>query len=599
MNSFLNVSYLKEILFLVGKDKRKVPLLVSCFLLVGIIDVLGISLIVPYVALIVDPELLKSSKAAFLVDITGIGSDSKELIFMLSIALALTFLLKAIGAIGIHWLIVKYANNKLADMRANLMYAYQTIPYDNYIQRNSSEYIFAMQSLTAIFAGRVLIPLLRALSDTIVCVSILVLLAIISGKTLAYLFAVLFVAVIFYDRIFKGRLKRYGELKNTTGTKILKRLNEAINGLKEIRIIGVEHYFYNDLVENAKIFSKYEARSQAISVAPRYLLEVVIVLFLVAIVTFTAAQDANFTELLPILTMFSFAALRLLPTVNSILGNVIALRANRHAVGLLYKDLKNLALVASVNTHSPDTDLVYERFSEIELQNIYYTYPNAKQATLENISFSIKVGQSIGIIGASGSGKTTILDLLLGLLDPSEGTVYFNGKELSTVKASWAKNVAYLPQEIFLADSSLRENVALGMRSDEINEKDLLEAINQARLSTLIDDLPDGLSTVIGERGIRLSGGQRQRIALARAFYHKRNVLVFDEATSALDDNTEKEIIKEINQLGTDKTIIMIAHRLTTLKDCDTIIKLANGRIADVGSFQKIIGAEKSQEQTG
>ena len=591
-----NGSYFKEILFLVGKDKRKVPLLVCCFLLVGILDVLGISLIVPYVALIVDPELLKSSRVSFLVDILGVGMDSRELIFLLSTALALIFSLKAFSAIGIHWLIVKFANNKLADMRAYLMNAYQAMPYDRYIQRNSSEYIFAMQSLTTIFAGRVLIPGLRALSDAIVCVSILFLLAIVSGITLAYLSAVLLIAVLLYDRMFKGRLRRYGVLKNITGTKILKRLNEAIDGLKEIRIIGAEHYFYADLVENAKVFSKVEARTQAISAAPRYLLEVVIVLFLVAIVTVSIAQDGNLTELIPILTMFSFAALRLLPIVNSILGNVIALRANRPAVGLLYKDIKDLGIVESVEKHLPSVGSGYERFSQIELRKIYYSYPTAKQAALEDISFSIKAGQSVGIIGASGSGKTTILDLLLGLLDPTEGEVYFNGQELSKVKALWAKNVAYLPQEIFLADSSLRENVALGIRADEINEKTLLEAINQARLSALIDDLPEGLNTVIGERGIRLSGGQRQRIALARAFYHKRSVLVFDEATSALDDDTEKEIIKEICQLGTDKTIIMIAHRLTTLKDCDTIIKLENGRITDVGSFQKIIGAAQQHD---
>jgi ATP-binding cassette, subfamily B, bacterial PglK len=594
MSVLFTSTYLQEILFLLGNDKAKLPLLVACFLVIGILDILGISLIVPFVSLVIDPEMLGNARIDFLRDLFGLTEDSEELLFYLSVALVLTFSLKAFGAIGVHWMIVKFTNLKLAGLRGHLMSSYQSLPYDEYIQRNSSEYIFAMSSLTSTFTARVLLPGLKAISDIIVCAAILVLLAMVSISVLAYMSATLFGAVMVYDRFFKNRLRRYGEIKNIAATKMLQRLNEGIKGLKEIRIVNAESYFYRGLVENAQIFSETEAKSQAISAAPRYLLEMLVVFFLVATVAITVFIKADFKDLIPVLTMFSLAALRLMPIVNSLLNNILALRLNRNATALLYKDMKDLERIGSVNLASIQSKSGPEPFKEIELRNISYTYPTAKQPTLSDICLSIKAGESVGIIGASGAGKTTILDLLLGLLEPNSGTVYFNGKALSSSKAMWMENVAYLPQEIFLADSSLKENVALGLAPEEINGELLIESINKAKLSSLISVLPDGVNTIIGEGGVRLSGGQRQRIALARAFYHRRSVLVFDEATSALDDDIEREIVNEIHQLKGNKTIIMIAHRLSTLSDCDIIVKLEEGRIVDFGSFDKIVGIKNA-----
>jgi ATP-binding cassette, subfamily B, bacterial PglK len=590
MTSKFMGTYLREIIFLLGRDIVKIPLLIMCFLIIGFLDVLGISLIVPFVSLIVAPDILERPEFNLLHEYIGIDGDPASLVFFLSLALGLIFLLKAVGAILIHWMIVKFTNKQMVRLRSHLMSSYQSLPYDKYIQRNSSEYIFAMQSLTSIFAGRVLLPGLRAISDGIVCCGILILLAFASGTILAYLTAVVAVSVLIYDQVFKNRLIAYGERKNASATKMLCRLNEGIQGLKEIRIVNAENYFYRGLVENAEIFSKNESRSQAISIAPRYLIELLIVGFLIGLVLVTASSKGALQDLIPVLTMFSFAALRLMPSVNSVLTNVLALRANRNAVALLCKDLRDLEEVSHITSHPADSERDEEPFRQLELRDISYTYPNAKQPALRNISLIIKAGQSVGIIGASGAGKTTVLDLLLGLLEPSTGEVLFNGRTRSATRSDFITNVAYLPQEIFLADSSLRENVALGLMPDEIDELLLIESLEMARLSDLILELPHGLDTVIGERGVRLSGGQRQRIALARAFYHQRSVLVFDEATSALDDVTEGEIVTQIHQLKRSKTLIMIAHRLSTLKHCDIIVKLDKGRIVDVGSFDAIVG---------
>jgi ABC-type bacteriocin/lantibiotic exporter with double-glycine peptidase domain len=220
-------------------------------------------------------------------------------------------------------------------------------------------------------------------------------------------------------------------------------------------------------------------------------------------------------------------------------------------------------------------------FNVLSMKGISYRYQDAKQNTLHQLSLDVHAGNSIGLIGASGSGKTTLVDILLGLLEPQQGEITFNGKPLTETLKDWRSNVAYIPQEIFLIDNTLRRNVALGIEDECIDEQRIINALRKARLSELIQKMPDGLDTILGERGIRLSGGQRQRVALARAFYHERDVLVMDEATSALDYETEHEIIEEIKRLKGDKTIIIIAHRLTTVKHCDRIYKLEGGRIVE------------------
>jgi len=232
-------------------------------------------------------------------------------------------------------------------------------------------------------------------------------------------------------------------------------------------------------------------------------------------------------------------------------------------------------------------------FVALGLRQIYYRYPNTKQSALQNLSLEIKAGESIGLVGPSGSGKTTLVDVLLGLLEPQSGTMEFNGRSLLENLEEWRSQVAYLPQQVFLIDNSLRCNVALGEEESEIDETRLREALRQARLTELVEQLPQGVNTILGERGVRLSGGQRQRVALARAFYHGRSVLVMDEATSALDNETEKEIVAEIQRLKGQKTMIVIAHRLTTVQHCDRIYRLEQGKIVEEGTPQQILQLPK------
>jgi ATP-binding cassette subfamily C protein len=315
--------------------------------------------------------------------------------------------------------------------------------------------------------------------------------------------------------------------------------------------------------------------------------------FVIFLVLGALFLDRSEDLLLPTLSVFGVAALRLFPAVNTFMQSLMQMHYGRNSVSTLFNDVTDIKESVKIHINTSQPMQVNEEFQTLSLNQVCFFYPDSKHNALDDISLKIHVGESIGFIGPSGSGKTTLLDTLLGLLEPQKGCIEFNGRNIKNNLKEWQSKVAYIPQQVFLIDGSLRENVALGLNENEIDEDKLLESLRQARLMDLVEKLPQGVNTILGERGIRFSGGQRQRVALARAFYHGRNILVMDEATSALDNATEKEIVTEIERLKGEKTTIVIAHRLTTLKHCDRIYKLQDGKIVNMGSYGEIIEAEQ------
>ena len=316
---------------------------------------------------------------------------------------------------------------------------------------------------------------------------------------------------------------------------------------------------------------------------PRYLLEVMLITFLVIFVVIQNQAKGS----LETIVLFATAGVRLVPIVNEIMSTFLQFRISRDAVSRLYNNLnkQNSSTSLKFNTVQRN-DLL---FKSIKLDNVDFIYPNSNYSALSGINLEINSGESIGFIGASGSGKTTLIDILLGLLTPKKGSVTLNNKLLQEQVRVWHENVAYLPQEVFLVDNTLACNIALGVDSSDIDYSKLKLAISKANLTDLVERLPEGLETRLGERGARISGGQRQRVALARAFYFERSVLIMDEATSALDTATEFEINEEIKLLKGTITIIVIAHRLSTVKSCDRIYKMERGRIVSFGSSKEIL----------
>lgn len=571
------IQYIKKIIYLLGNESRKLPKLLLLFFGASMLDFISIGLIAPYIALVIDPKAFDGNFGN-IIDFLELPHDQYSLLIVLSIGLFCIFLLKAMVSILISYKIISFSQNQQARLRTRLMHSYQSLAYTEYLQRNSSEYIDIIQRQAGQFAQGVLMTSLRTVGDSFVMVAILIVLALNNIMALILLL-VLFGSFTFgYDRFFRQRLKEYGRQSNHAAFDVVRGIQEGVGGFKEIRILGFEDYFHKKIRVGTRKYADSHVRSLFLSSIPRYLLELLLITFIVLLVLWFLFLEYSIKDLLPTLGMFGVAAIRLIPAFTSLSTTLMKFHFNHDVVTRLYSDLNHIMSKKQRQILS-STPLIIETFSVLKLDKITFSYPGMSHYALHDISIEIKSGDSIGIIGASGSGKTTLIDTLLGLLVPQDGKIFYNNNLLADSLKEWRSQVAYLPQQVFLIDNTLRHNVALGLEGDEIDDNALQKALHKAQLNGLVDQLERGVNTMIGENGVRLSGGQRQRIALARAFYHNRNVLVLDEATSALDNETESEIVEEIRRLKGKVTMIVIAHRLSTIQHCDRIFSLEGGRI--------------------
>jgi ATP-binding cassette, subfamily B, bacterial PglK len=581
--------YISQVLYILGDDRRKVPVLLSLFLVAALLELVGIGLIGPYISLLVGPQVLDAKVVVSLGEL-GLPDEQHALLMIFGYGLIVIFLLRAVLSILISYKVTEFSQHQQVRLRSYLMHAYQSLSYTEYIQRNSSEYIDSIQRLAGQFSYIVTWNILRTVGEGVVALAIIGVLAWNNMMALAVL-ASLFGGVLYlYDRLSRYRLKYYGEQLNIASVDMLKGIHEGIDGLKEVRVLGCEQYFHSNVISSAKKYAYSQKISVLLSSIPRYLLELLLVISIVLLVVITLKIGQEPISLLPTLGVFGVAAMRLLPTVNTVSTTIMQLRYTRDVVNRLYGDLKYFEgmshftpQIVQPNNFS-DVDFKY-----IEADCICYHYPNVGINALSNLSLKIHAGESIGLIGSSGSGKTTLVDTLLGLLEPQQGEIIFNGEPLKGALTAWRSHVAYLPQQIFLIDNTLKRNIALGVVDEEIDKQRLKSALDKALLAELVEQLPEGVDTLLGERGVRLSGGQRQRVAMARAFYHKRDVLIMDEATSALDNETEREIVEEIKRLKGKVTMIVIAHRLTTLQHCDRIYRIEKGEVVETGTPQEML----------
>ena len=583
--------FLKQVIHLLDQDKKKLPLMIGFFLTSSILDLVGIGLIGPYIALLIDIDIA-NGLLSNIIDFIGLPTEKEPLIIVIGYILLFVFILKAIFSIWINKIIVQFSESQHVRLIKILMSSYQSLSYIHYVRRNSSEYIYSISQLSNQYANHVVNPLLRMISDGIVVLVVIFFLAWQSLTALALLACLVAITMYLYDSLFRNKMSHYGMQLNLASEAIIKGVSEGVEGMKEIRVLGKEQFFYQNVIKESDRLAFFAVKANVVSQSLRVLLELTMVAFVVSLVLVTLLLSGNIVSLLPTLSIFGVAALRLFPAINTFMQSLMQMRYNRDSVSRLFKDLKEIKSVDRDDIETIPSPEAHEKFQILELKKVCFFYPDSKNNALENISLEIHAGESIGFIGPSGSGKTTLLDALLGLFEPQKGVIEYNSRNIKNNLKEWQSQIAYIPQEIFLIHGSLRHNVALGINEEDIDDNRLNESLRQARLSDMVENLPEGVNTILGERGIRFSGGQRQRVALARAFYHGRNILVMDEATSALDSETEKEIVSEIERLKGNKTMIVIAHRLTTLKHCDRIYKLQDGKIVNMGSYSEIIGEE-------
>ena len=585
--------FLHKVLYLLDRDKTKLPFMIMIFFLSSSLDLIGIGLIGPYIALLANLDTY-SGIYQKIISSLHLNQNNDQLLLFTGYFLLLIFIFKTIISIWINKILVQFSAKQHIRLVAYLMSSYQSLPYSNYLDRNSTEYVYSIHHLSSQYANHIVSPLLRMISDGIIVIVITILLFFQNPAAFILLMSLLLIMILFYDTFFRKKMNYYGEQCNLASEAILKTVSESMEGLKELRILGKEKYFYNTVIKDSKKLSFYSIKSTIVQISLRYILELTMIVFVVSLVLGSLLFGENVKLILPTLSVFGVASLRLFPSINTFMQGLTQMRLGKDSVSKLYKDVRSIREPNKVRLDNSQVDNNQnfsndEEFEKLTLTDVSFSYPNSKYNALENISLEIKSGESIGIIGTSGSGKTTLLDTLLGLLPPQNGYIQFNGTNIDKDLRKWRSQIAYIPQEVFLTDDTLKNNVALGIDNKDINNDRVIESLRQARLSELVKKLPNGVETILGERGIRFSGGQRQRVALARAFYHERNILILDEATSALDNETEKEIVNELKQLKGKKTMFVIAHRLTTLQHCHRIYELQNGKIKNVGTYNQIL----------
>jgi ABC-type multidrug transport system fused ATPase/permease subunit len=568
------LNYIKRIASLIGERKKFVPFLVLLFLFNTSLDLLGLSLIVPFISILSDPTYLENS--SYLIELNSLFNvtNHNQTILLLCVILLVMFFLKLIFSILVNYAILRFSFNTLAYLKIKLMSGYQNMNYSDFLKRNSSEYIQSLLDFSGIFNGSVLMPALRLMAELIICAGILIFLATSQGISLLILLSLITIFGLSFDFFTRKRLKNYGQFGAAANELSIQSVNEAMQGFKEIRVLGKEESFFKDLELGAKGNSKYAILSSTIGIMPRYILEFIIILFIVSLV-YLASSDTFFevSSIIPTIAVFGVASIRLLPSTGMVMNAISTIRLGQYATDRLYSDLVKLD---NINVKRSNKIKKFN-FNSLELKNVYFKYDNSEKWAIRDLSLKINAGESIGIVGTSGSGKTTLVDLILGLLDIDQGEILINERPVSENLELLRSRSAYLPQEIFITDNSLKKNIALGINEEDIDEKKILESIKKSSLESFVESLEEGIETKLGDKGVRLSGGQRQRVAIARSFYHERDLLIMDESTSALDSSTERVITQQIDQLKGSKTIIIIAHRESTLDNCDRVIELQNG----------------------
>ena len=587
------LSRFKKLLFLVGRRGRiKFSILLAAMFINAILEMAGVAAIPVFIIIISKPDMiLQYQWAAPIVGLLNITTSHGMFIWG-AIFLICLFVVKNLFLSLLIYAKTKIIYNEQVRLGHRLFNAYMTSRYPFFLNRNSAELLRNVNNETALIISGVMLPLLRIFLDGFVLVMIVILLLAAEPVISLMAFAVLGSLSFFFMRMTSKKSKAYGREALQHRRVMNEIVLEGISGIKDIIVLGREKSFvrrYDFSAVRTAVTLRY---LQMVSQLPKPFMETVAVagmLLIACLMLFLLKRDV--AALLPVLTLFAVATLRMLPVLRTVVSAYSDIRYNVYAIDPVYNDLKLLEKTANekIKKGKEAVPNPYSFTAQISFQNVSYRYPQGNVWALRDIYLGIPKGSVIGLVGPSGAGKTTLVDILLGLLEPQEGRVLVDGQNIFADVRRWQANLGYIPQFIHLSDDTIRRNIAFGLPDDEINETQVLQALRAAQLEALIDELPKGLDTAVGERGMRLSGGERQRIGIARALYNNPQVLIMDEATSALDNITERNVISALEKLRGDRTIIIIAHRLTSVMNCDILYYMENGRIADKGTYMELL----------
>lgn len=532
----------------------------------------------------------EASVGAFQLPIVGSvadivpGDTAGDRLRFLAIVTAAFFILKSGLLLAKTYVQARVAHMTGANMANRLFEGYLAMPYSFHINNNSSELMrnasWAADEVVATF----LTPVATILAQSAMLILLLgVLIATAPIVTLVTI-GVLVPLVLVIARLVRPRLHHLGTVTKESVTNALNSLQQSLHGIRDVKVLGRERYFGREFRATRWEMARARYQSATLSQVPSVAVETLVIVTIIVFVAINSTGGID-QSTLPTLALFAYAGMRMMPAVSKMVAGVNSLRYGQSVAETLAGSLRNIASEAS---RPPPGDVRPPEFAkELVLEDVLFAYDSDSE-TLKSINLEIKRGESIGIVGETGAGKTTLLDVILGLLTPNSGSVRVDSEEIRDVLRGWHRIIGLVPQTIYLLDDTIRRNIAYGLSDDEIDDEAVEDAVELAQLSEFLATLPHGIETVVGERGVRLSGGQRQRVAIARALYRKPKVLIFDEGTASLDNLTEAELLRAIERLRDEHTILTVAHRLSTVKNCDRVILLEKGEIRDEGTYEEL-----------
>ena len=583
----------KNILFLLSfTERRNLIWLLIMMLMMAFMDTLGVASIFPFIAVLTDPAIIETNiflnRIFQYSEIFGV-ENNQQFFLLLGIFVFLIIVISLVVKVSTSYLQIRFTSMLEYSIGKRIMESYLNQPYSWFLSHNSNDLIKNILSEVHQIIEVAIYPMAELIAKGMVAIALLGLLFLTDIKLallISFSIGGIYGSIYYFLRNF---ITKIGEERLKNNLLRYRVVSQAFGSIKDVKVRGSEEVHTKFFSNSSYTYAKSISLAHMTSQLPRYILEGIAFAGIMLLLLYMISQKGSMNNALPIISLYVFAGYRLMPSMQQVYSSFTHLRYIGSSIDNLVNEIKNL----KAYNLSQDKSIL-QLNKKITLNNIYYNYPDTPHSTLEDINISISAKSTIGFVGPSGSGKSTTIDIILGLLEPQKGTLEVDGKVITGDNLrSWQRTIGYVPQQIYLIDDTIAANIAFGLDEKEIKQDWVEKACRNANLEEFINELPKKYNTIIGEGGIRLSGGQRQRIGIARALYHNPRVLVLDEATSALDNETEQAVMNAVNKLGKDVTIILIAHRLNTVENCDIIFKLEKGRVVFQGSFKELLSHDK------
>lgn len=574
------------------RDKYKIALLLCIMVAGSFLELLGVAVFQPFVNIIMMPDSIQENPyLARIYQMFGC-STTESFLTVVALGIIVIYVVKNVYLWVEQNLIMKFTYGMQQKLSTRLLTTYLSEPYTFHLNKNIAELQRSMQEDTGLFT-QVLMHTLQLVAEVVVCIVLGVYLFTVSNSITVVIVGLLILCVVLFTKITKRFTEQLGKEAQVYKGKLYQWVNQSLGGVKEVKVLNREEFFVSSYKKYYGLYIKGVRINRLLSITPKYMVEAVCMTgLLIAIIIKLNFGHGELENFIPQLATFAVAAFRLLPSVGRINEHVNNILYAVPSVDLIYGDLKGIEDYQESKGEEEGKEWSFEH--GITAKHITYAYPNTDTNVLEDANCVIPKGKTVAFIGSSGAGKTTMADIILGLLAPKRGKILVDDIDVFKNLTMWHHQIGYIPQVIYLSDDTIRNNIAFGIHEDQIDEEAVRTALKKAQLAEFVDTLPDGLDTIVGDRGVRLSGGQRQRIGIARALYHDPEILVLDEATSALDNETETAVMEAIESLQGSKTMIIIAHRLTTIQNADIIYEVGDGKVTE-RSKEYVFGDEESK----